>query len=116
MNKGYKGWYGVDLDGTLAFYDEWRGEDHIGAPIPAMVARVQQWLADGYEVRVVTARASPITQVGRSVEKSIKLIGDWTEKHIGVRLEATCAKDFGMIELWDDRCVQVITNTGEIVE
>ncbi len=31
-----KGWYAVDLDGTLAFYDEWRGADHIGAPIIPM--------------------------------------------------------------------------------
>ena len=30
------GWIGVDLDGTLAFYDMWRGMEHIGKPIPAM--------------------------------------------------------------------------------
>lgn len=39
-------------------------------------------------------------------------IGDWTEKHLGVRLQATCEKDFAMIELWDDRCVAVEPNTG----
>jgi hypothetical protein len=33
------GWIGVDLDGTLAFYDEWIGPEHIGAPIPGMVDR-----------------------------------------------------------------------------
>lgn len=32
------GWIGVDLDGTLAVYDEWRGVSHIGAPVPAMLA------------------------------------------------------------------------------
>lgn len=32
-----KPWLGVDLDGTLAVYDKWRGIEHIGAPIPAMV-------------------------------------------------------------------------------
>ena len=26
-----KGWIGVDLDGTLAQYDHWRGIEHIGA-------------------------------------------------------------------------------------
>ena len=26
--------------------------------------------------------------------------------------ESPCFKDLGMIELWDDRCVQVIPNTG----
>ena len=36
----------------------------------------------------------------------------WCEEHIGARLEVTATKDFEMIELWDDRCVQVIMNTG----
>lgn len=32
-------------------------------------------------------------------------------------LEVTDRKDFSMIELWDDRCIQVRFNTGEpIVE
>lgn len=35
------GWYAVDLDGTLAHYDGWRGEDHIGDPIPPMVERIK---------------------------------------------------------------------------
>jgi len=29
-----KGWVGVDLDGTLAHYDGWKGADHIGEPGP----------------------------------------------------------------------------------
>jgi hypothetical protein len=43
-------------------------------------------------------------------------IQDWCEKHIGRRLEVTCQKDFAMIELWDDRCVQVVCNTGKRVD
>ena len=27
MSDEYQGWIGVDLDGTLAEYDGWRGED-----------------------------------------------------------------------------------------
>ena len=27
-----KGWIGVDLDGTLAHYDKWRGVEHVGDP------------------------------------------------------------------------------------
>jgi len=34
-------WIGVDLDGTLAKYGEWRGVEHIGEPIPPMVDRVK---------------------------------------------------------------------------
>ena len=40
------GWIGVDLDGTLAHYEGWQGETHIGAPISAMVERVKRWLGD----------------------------------------------------------------------
>jgi len=25
-----RGWIGVDLDGTLALYDRWRGIEHVG--------------------------------------------------------------------------------------
>jgi hypothetical protein len=53
MNQG---WIGVDLDGTLAYYDHWRGAEHIGEPIPAMLERVKRWLADGKDVRIFTAR------------------------------------------------------------
>jgi len=97
-------WIGVDLDGTLAHYDGWRGLEHIGEPVPAMLERVKQWLADGKEVRIFTARASE--------PEAIPHIEAWLEKH-GLRgLAITMTKDFKMIELWDDRCIQVVPNTG----
>lgn len=39
-------------------------------------------------------------------------IEKFCREHIGQVLEVTCTKDFGMIELWDYRAVQVIQNTG----
>ena len=39
----HKGWIGVDLDGTLAEYHGWQGIEHIGEPIPKMMARVRRW-------------------------------------------------------------------------
>jgi hypothetical protein len=101
------GWIGVDLDGTLAYYDGWKGPEHIGDPIPAMLSRVRAWIAQGREVRIFTARASVPDQVPHVVE--------WCKQHIGVALQVTNTKDFGMVELWDDRCVQVRPNTGEPV-
>lgn len=101
------GWIGVDLDGTLAYYDGWRGPEHIGKPVPAMAKRVRAWIAEGRDVRIFTARASELEQV--------RFIHAWCEKHFGVRLPVTNIKDFGMAELWDDRCVQVQPNTGRIV-
>lgn len=100
-----QGWIAVDLDGTLAHYDQWRGEEHIGAPIPVMVRRIKQWLAEGKVVKIFTARAG-------NGAAQITHVQDWLEAAGLPRLEVTATKDFGMIELWDDRCVQVVPNTG----
>lgn len=114
------GWIGVDLDATLAYYDGWKSPEHIGEPIPKMAERVKNWLSEGREVRIFTARVSSSYPKGhpryRDVEKVRADIQDWTEKHFGVRLIVTNEKDFGMVELWDDRCVQVQPNTGELVQ
>lgn len=101
------GWIGVDLDGTLAVYTEWKGNDYIGEPIQLMLDRVKKWIAKGIEVRVFTARAGE--------EEAIQPIKDWCIEYVGQELLVTNVKDFEMLELWDDRCVQVKTNTGEIV-
>jgi hypothetical protein len=45
----------------------------------------------------------------------INAIQDWTQKHLGQRLRVTCSKDIMMIELWDDRAIQVIANTGNTI-
>lgn len=110
------GWIGVDLDGTLAHYAGWK-DGEVGEPIMPMLNRVKGWLAEGQEVRIFTARVGTYAGMSPEVEgmiaKQREVIQDWTEKHIGARLPVTCTKDFAMIELWDDRCVQVGMNTGE---
>lgn len=116
----------VDLDGTLATYNKGdyhkKGPTFIGEPIPAMVERVKGWLRDGYEVRILTARAVTIDQYEwmepeeKEDQKKIeKAIADWCLEHIGQALPVTCVKDFEMIELWDDRAVAVETNTGRVL-
>lgn len=107
------GWIGVDLDGTLAFYDAWRGPEHIGAPIPAMQKRVKQWLAEGKEVRIMTARADPAWPL---YGVAVTTIENWCRRHLGEVLRVTNQKDFDMIELWDDRAIQVEHNTGIPIE
>lgn len=97
------GWIGVDLDGTLAHYDGWKGADHIGLPIPDMLRRVREWVAAGRKVKIFTARAC--------VPEQCEPIRAWLAVH-GLELEITNVKDFHMVELWDDRAVQVIPNTG----
>ncbi len=108
------GWIGVDLDGTLAEYHTWEGETSIGRPIPAMVDRVKRWLIEGRDVRIFTARlsgGSRPTDRG-SVERAIRL---WCAEHLDRVLPITNVKDFDMIELWDDRAVQVECNTGKVI-
>lgn len=101
------GWIGVDLDGTLAEYGGWKGPDHIGAPIPAMLDRVKAWLAEGKEVRIFTARAC--------IPEQIAPVQDWLKRHGMGELQVTNVKDFTMLELWDDRCIHVEMNTGRII-
>ena len=48
-----KEWIGVDLDGTLAQYDEYI-ENHIGEVIPEMQDRVMGWLGEGRKVKIVS--------------------------------------------------------------
>lgn len=111
------GWIGVDFDGTLSRYDGWVSETHCGDPIPAMVARVRQWLSEGKEVRVFTARVAArknLDGTDRDLSHIVEAIQDWCEKHVGARLPVTNTKDYGMIELWDDRAVGIETNTGQI--
>ena len=54
-----EGWYGFDLDGTLAKYDGWKGLDNIGEPIKPMVDLVKQMHAEGKVVKILTARVAP---------------------------------------------------------
>lgn len=114
-----KGWYAVDLDGTLAHYDEWRGVKHIGPPVPAMVARVKDWLAQGIEVKIFTARVAPPDPMTEAafieLQEAILAVVNWSKLYIGVELDVTCIKDFGMIRLYDDRCIQVEANTGRLL-
>lgn len=106
------GWIGVDFDGTLAQYDGYKGAGILGNPIPIMLDRVKAWLADGITVKILTARAAPMGNDNH--EKDIEAIKEWCKTHLGQELEVTCVKDQGMEELWDDRAVRIIKNTGLI--
>lgn len=99
------GWIGVDLDGTLAHYDGWVGPDYIGKPVQEMLERVKGWISQGITVKIFTARCS--------VPEQVAPVAAWLEKHGIGGLEITNIKDFAMVELWDDRCVRVIPNTGK---
>lgn len=104
-----KGWIGVDLDGTLAIYHGWVAPDHIGPPVPEMLDRVWGWLKAGKDVRIMTARVHPSKLDAQICRKAIE---EWCSKHLLQTIPITHEKDHFMLELWDDRCVQVIPNSG----
>lgn len=107
------GYIGVDLDGTLASYDRYRGATHIGPPVPKMLKRVLHWLHTGQPVVIVTARADPADP---SSPEAIAAIRAWCLEHLGQELPVTNQKTKDMVELWDDRAVQVVPNTGVRVD
>ena len=56
----------IDLDGTLARYDGWKGIEHIGDPIPVMYARVRDWIRSGEKCYLFTARITDCQPMPRS--------------------------------------------------
>lgn len=111
------GWIGVDLDGTLAQYHGFKGPEVIGEPIPEMLDKVKQMLADGVDVRIFTARVySGMTEDrNREARLASDAISAWCMMHLGRVIPITCVKDYGMYILYDDRAVQVQRNTGRIL-
>ena len=114
IDKKNLSWVGVDLDGTLAYYDGWHGHDHIGEPIRPMVALVRKLLDDGVKVKIFTARvsATSLAYGGVSRDAALKPIYEWSLRHLGRVLEVTCEKDCYLEKLYDDNAVPVIRNFG----
>jgi hypothetical protein len=73
-----------------------------------MVKLAAKLTDEGVTVKIFTARASDPQQVPK--------IHRWLRDNGLPEFEVTNVKDFEMIRLYDDRAVQVIANTGEIVE
>jgi hypothetical protein len=107
-------WVGVDLDGTLAHYVHFQGPGHIGEPIQPMLEFVAGLLDNEVEVRIFTARVG-LQQNPEDIQIARSKIGEWCLLYLGVVLPVTCEKDYGMVRLYDDRCVTVEKNTGRFL-
>jgi hypothetical protein len=103
----------VDLDRTLAYFDEWKGATNIGEPIPAMLQKVKEWLAKGDKVTIFTARISPDSRYTKlaDVEGATKAVKAWCVKHLGQELDVTCQKTMFDV-VYDDRAEHIDINTG----
>ncbi len=102
-----KAWIGVDLDGTLAYYDNNSSIEKVGPPIPDMLALVKKMINNNIRVKIFTARATDPEQ--------LPIIRKWLKTNNLPELEITNIKDYYMLRLYDDRCVQVEKNTGRLI-
>ena len=113
-------WIGVDFDGTLATWGcNWPEDSSaVGEPIPAMVERVKQWISEGRDVRIFTARMdgyhpTEIHVPAHIVRQTIEI---WCLKHLGIILPVTNRKDYWCDALYDDKAIQVERDTGRLIE
>ena len=102
-----KPWTGVDLDGTLAYYNRSSSSDVIGEPVPAMMAFVKKMIKHDIRVKIFTARVQDPEQ--------LPIISNWLKENGLPELEITNVKDFYMHRIYDDRCIQVEKNTGRFI-
>lgn len=100
-----KGTIAVDFDRTLAFRVD--GMETLGKPIGRTLRRVKQYLKDGHDVEIFTARATS--------HKEISRVQDWLEKHGLPRLPVTNIKKPYFTRIEDDLAVGVKPNHGELV-
>lgn len=99
-----------DLDGTLARYDGWKGENHIGEVIPSIKAAIESVQKEGGEVWIFTARLS-----GGDVARAHTVIESWLAKN-GIKVSGVTATKYKFFtHFWDDRAIQVVKNEGAMV-
>lgn len=101
----------IDLDGTLAHYDCWKGIDHIGCVIPEVANAMERAQKEGADVWIYTARVSDPADA----EEAGKYIEEWLKANNFKYEGITAVKHKFFTEFWDDRAIQVIKNTGEFV-
>lgn len=90
----------VDLDGTIAEYDGWQGEDVIGDAFPGAVHFLTALKTSGFDVVVFSARAG--TELG------VNAIWAWLNKHGVANLvdEVTNVKQYRFAVMVDDRAIR----------
>ena len=107
---------GVDFDGTLFTTFEPYDPRKIGKPVPKMIKFVQKLIKQGKKVVILTARMNTSEHTPQQLAFTRKLIRGACKKYIGKALPVTAEKHSTMKIIYDDRAVQVVRNTGKIVQ
>jgi len=69
----------VDLDGTLAHYDEWKGIENIGEPIEGAREFMDALRSEGFHIILYTCRMRG--RRGNEMIDVSKIIVEWLRKH-----------------------------------
>lgn len=70
----------VDVDGTLARYEDWEGLDKIGDPLPGAKEFLERISKYG-EVMIYSTRGSTYSNPGHTPDELLKILEGWLEKH-----------------------------------
>lgn len=70
----------VDVDGVLAQYDEWKGLDHIGDPIPGAVKFTKD-LGEHFDVIIFTTRCCEEINGPEKAPLLVNRVRRWLNKH-----------------------------------
>jgi hypothetical protein len=132
-------WVGFDFDRTLATYHTWGGPGELGQPIAPMVDLLLETYRKN-NVKIFTARIWPIIHYDpvtlkttwdprandlSDEDRKIRCNGAvqacralmlWCDEHLGHRVPLTNVKDIHCLKFYDDIAVQVVPNTGMIVQ
>jgi hypothetical protein len=112
--KSGEGWFGFDLDGTIAELKDNQGMDVVGKLIDGEATKLlRQYLKEGKRCRIVTARVGQGTDKEKATQT--KIVEKWCKKNFRVILPVVANKDQNMIRLFDDRATGVEENTGKIL-
>lgn len=110
MSDKSKGAWAFDLDGVLATRQHPFNPYTVGEPVLPILDLALEAVREGRKVYCFTARASS-TDPGMH-----RAVREWLDRHglEGVRITNTKTSDIAVY--YDDRAVQVIPDTGELVE
>lgn len=107
-------WVGFDFDRTLFKRSDGDDIKTVGEPIWKMIELVKTYFSTGEKVKIFTARVS--VENPEDVLFQTELIQKTCKQYFGRVLDITCIKDTNCIKIYDDIAVQVVPNTGELVD
>jgi hypothetical protein len=93
----------IDLDGTIAYYDDWKGESNIGDPIPGVVEATKELKGNGWKIIIYTTRSN--RKIVRSYLKKNNISFDFINENPEQPENAVGGKLYADIYL-DDRAIQ----------